>query len=229
MKLIKSLLFVLLASIGTASSAAVVINKDLSVTDTIPGLTSFATTGAEMNGLRVTALFSGGFTQTLSWATTGGDAGGVSGAGWGLSLEGNSFSEAWLFTMDQSLGQLLSFTLDASAPGQVTLFDTTFGNAVGTADSSSGTDFSFENCTGCNATALYSNVVAVGGNAPVGDIFHTLQVNFEGGTGPRTNFSFFQDADNDSRILVGFVPEPGSAPLAALALLGMGAALRRRK
>ena len=228
MKLIKSVLFALLATIGAASSASVLVVKDTSVTDTIPGLTGYSTTGADMTGMRVTATFADGFTETLSWAGTGGSGGGVTGTGWGLSVAGDTYSASWLFNIGAGLGQLVSFKLDASGPGQVTLFDTLFDGDPGTDDSASGVDFELLNCSSCDATAAYSNVVAVGGNAAVGDNFHTLLVTFNNATGPRTNFTFSQDTDNDSRILVGFVPEPGSVALMALAMLGMGAALRRR-
>ena len=51
----------------------------------IPGLTGFATTGADMTGLNVTATFSNGFSQSLAWGTTGVGAGGVFGTGWSLT------------------------------------------------------------------------------------------------------------------------------------------------
>ena len=103
------------------ANAAVVVSKDLSTTVSIPGLTGFSSTGADMDGLIVTASFLGGFTQTLAWADTGATSGGVSGTGWGLSLTGDTFTASWEFTFAAggALGQLTSLILDASGPGQL--------------------------------------------------------------------------------------------------------------
>lgn len=229
MKLKKIIALAAFAAAASASQAAVVVSKDMSVTNSIPGLTGFQSTGAQMDGLLVTANFADGFSQTLAWADTGAVSGGVSGAGWALSQSGDTFNSDWTFTMGTDHGQLLSFLLDASGPKQITVFDTFFNGNVGTAGSSSGKDFAFSFCNSCDVTAAYSNAVAVMPGSAVGDTFHTLLVTFAQGTGPRTDFTFIQDTDNDSRLITGFVPEPGTVPLMGLAMLGMGAILRRRR
>lgn len=228
MKIRQLLLGAFLTATASFAAATVTINTDTTVVNNIPGLTGFSTNGDQMDGLKVTATFANGFTQTLSWADTGAGAGGVFGDDWSLSLSGDTFSALWMFSIGQSRGQLISIDLDASGPQQVTVFDTSFGGSSGTANSAAGRDFIFGDCAGCDATATYSNVIAVIPDGAVGDIFHTLNVSFTGGTGPRSDFSFQQDTDNDSRLRDGFVPEPGSIPLIGLGLLGMAGLARRR-
>jgi len=206
---------------GTAHAAAII--KDNTIVNQIPGLTGFATTGAQMTGLAVTATFSSGFSQTLNWATTGATSGGVTGAGWGLSLTGDSFSSAWAFTQTPgTFGTLLSLVLDGT--DALTVFDTT-NPSFGTPDSAQGLDFEITGNAGLNALAVatYTRVVAVTPNAPVGDLYQTLRVTF-GPNGTTANFTFLQDTDNDSRF---DTPEPGTLALVGLALAAVGG-LRRR-
>jgi len=205
------------------ANAVIVYVEDTTNTDNIPGLTGFMTTGALMDGLTVTANFSDGFSETLPWADTGVDSGGVSGSGWSLDLAGDTFGANWNFDfVGLDLGQLVSLILDGSTG--FTVFDRTFGAVEGTEGSALGTDLVFTGGFAGDATVTYANQVAIIPDLPVGDLWHLLTVDFGTG-GPRVDFSFVQDTDNDSRITE--VPEPGT-----LLMLGSGVAfswLMRRK
>lgn len=119
----------------SAANAATIIN-DNTIQSDIPGIANFTTTGAMMTGMGVTANFSSGFSQTLAWAPTGANSGGVSGAGWGLSQTGDTFAGLWTFSIaNANLGQLTGFSLTGNAG--LVLFDTSLP-APGTPDSANG-------------------------------------------------------------------------------------------
>ena len=206
---------------------AVIISVDNTNPDDIPGLTGFQTLGSMMDGMSVTANFSTG-SQTLSWADTGLNSGGVSGnvsnLAWSLSVAGDTFAtNAWSMILGDGL-TLNSLTLDGRTG--LTVFDRNMN--VSTSGSAAGKDINV------GTTALYSHVVGINGAAPVLDLYHLLNVNFattDTGTGAvtlgvTTDFRFSQDTDNDSRFAV---PEPGTLALFAIAVLGLGFSSRFKK
>lgn len=212
-----------------SASAAVTYNQDLTAPSDIPGLTGFQTTGAMMGGMQVVATLigaNGTFTETRSWAATGAASGGVTGTGWSLTQTGDTFAGLWSFNFT-NVGtapfNLLTLSLDGNSG--LTLFDRFFNGTAGSTGSFNGSDLSFTDDT-ISAAVTYSDVVGIGGNAPVGDIFHQVSIQF--GDGIARSFQFLQDTDNDSRINQP-IPEPGTLSLLGLALAGVSWRVRRRQ
>jgi hypothetical protein len=198
---------------------AISITTDASLVDNIPALTNFATNGDMMDGLAVTATFSSGFSQTLSWADTSPGAGGVFGSFWSLTESGDTFNNPWQF-VNQSDDPLTNLLLDAR-PGFL-VFDRNWSPYPGTPDSADGQDLIETPLL--SGVANYSVQVGIGGEPPVGDLWHVLNISldqpFSG------NWSFLQDTDNDIRITA---PEPGNIALMGLGLVILGMVYWRKE
>jgi hypothetical protein len=216
-----------LLAVGQAQ-AAVTYVTDTNNTVSIPGLTGFTTDGSQMSGMLVTAVF-GNTSQALSWATTGAESGGVTGTGWSLTQSGNtygSWGNYWNFSFTSTTHALPLTQLILNGSFGLTVFDRTppASGDWGTPGSAQGWDLEFFD-PDTVATVTYSDQVAIGAADPLGDLWHTLTIDF-GPNGISQNFAFLQDTDNDSRY---GVPEPATLGLLGLALAGLGWSRRNRK
>lgn len=209
---------------STAQAGVTITTTPLPPVDA-PGLTGYTTTGANMAGLSVTVAFNGGPDNTFAWATTGATSGGVTTALWSLSLAGDSFGTPWLFSFLSPNNALQLTHLALNGTTGFTIFDRT-DPSPGTDGSAQGLDFAFASgCASCNALVNYSGQTGIAGADPLGDLWQAVDVTFSGGTGPRTDFSFVQDTDNDIRAMV---PEPETYAL-MFGGLGLMALIARRR
>ena len=131
-------------------------------------------------------------------------------------------------------GNTLQMLTLSGASGPV-IFDRTFGNTAGTAQSQSGSDFAFSGMSDAwNTLVTYRNAVQmVGSTGPVGDIYETMAVEFRSGltgTNAGRQVRFTQDFDN---VITGGlllpVPEPDTLLLTAAGLAIGFAVVRRRR
>jgi hypothetical protein len=204
-------------------------NENTGTIYTTPALTGFTTSGDQMDGMNVSVTFSDGSVKSSTWATTGSGAGAAALANFfRISERGDTFNDnAWVIANLNPTLNITSFKLFGASDH--TMFDRTFGGATGTTGSASGKDFGIAGHY--NVTATYSDMLALDGNAPVGDEFETLQVDFSDSTqlGVGASTTFTQDADNAlfSNTIQPAPDVTNNALLFGISLIGM-VTLKRR-
>jgi hypothetical protein len=150
-------------------------------------LTGFTTSGDMMAGMRITASFVDGSSESAIWSTTNTTSGGAFGTGWSLTEVGNSFDQPWTFN---NIGQGITSLIIDAIPGN-TVFDIfPYGDDLPQTDGSAD-GWGFETLTGQAPTSsAYSDIIDIS----AGDLFGKLSLYWTSGFTGLMNFR----ADTDS-------------------------------
>ncbi|MBK1721066.1 hypothetical protein CKO23_02210 [Thiocystis violacea] len=211
-----------------AFGATITFSKQAGTIASVSEVRDFRTNGAMMDGMQVTAYFSASgaaaeTSEVLSWADIDAVSGGVSGAGWSLRQSGDTFDASWTLNMNgTATASITRLVIDAGTGNSV--FDLT-RPSMGTSGSSQGRTFSLGEGQRRGLSVTYSDLVALDGQSPVGDLYRRLTIDFQDGAlfGPGQSLSFLADTDNilTQSAMMAPVPIPAAAWLFGSGLLGL--------
>lgn len=206
---------------GILASATLLTGLTLSAPAHAFSLSGFSTFGDQMGGIKVTANYLEGGSQTATWKATGAQAGGAFGAGWSLTQVGDTFSSPWTLSTDAGFAQKIASLVINAIPGN-TVFDIA-PDRNGTTGSFLGTLFTALSGQSPNAYA-YSTAIS----GAEDDLKGVLSLSWNSGFAGQ--FSFLADTDSGkvSDPIQAAVPEPTTIAGVALAAAGL-TRLRRRQ
>jgi hypothetical protein len=196
---------------------AVFILLGAATTSQATTLTGYSTYGSMMSGMKVTASFVDGTSQSLFWSATGSRSGGVFGNSWSLTQSGNTYAPdndnteaaAWILT-NNGLG-ITSLVIDA-IPGN-TVFDNlyAFDSPLQTPGSERGWPLQIFSGQSPDSSA-YSIPIDIS----YGDLFGKLSMYW--GAGFTGVMKFFADTDSSSSTVYPKDPVAYNSPPKDLAV-----------
>jgi hypothetical protein len=208
-----------LAAIGPAQAAPTVSVSTSLGTQYTTSQVSDKTNGADMAGATVKVCDAAGC-ETGNWAATGIEGGRASGAGWSLTLNGDSFSAAFVLETTRAI---TSFSMDGRL-GETTFDITTSPEA--SPGSALGFPFTFVESDPVPSAirVAYSDALRVD-NVFYDDLFLVMQVDF--GSGSFLGRLLFRTDTDNTAVISPFspnpVPEPATLALTLAALLCLAA------
>ena len=217
-----------LAATLPAAARGQAVVTDPGAVFTATALTGFATTGNDMGGMTVVARFTNGGFSSATWGDLGGGMWGAETLAFRLALAGgaDTYTAPWQLLDLSGLG--IDRLLIHGAPGK-TVFDVVPDPWL-TDGSAQGNPFSIVGGDVFGTVATYRNLVRIGGAAPLGDLYETLDVSFQKAVGPN-GLQFIADTDNIGvRGTITQTPEPATFGLLAAGAAGLlGVQWRRRR
>ena len=217
---------------GAANAAVINVTTSAASPQAGLGIATSSTTGADMDGMRVTATFLDGSTDLGIWGTPGATSGAAVGGGglFNLSVPNNTFFAKWTLTNTYS-SLLTSLVINA---GSVAVVFDIIASPATTPGSSGGRAFT-DATAGLLGTinVQYVKPVNILPNSALGDLYSMIRVDFTGlnagGISTNTQYKFTAETDNlDLAILIG-TPVPAALPLMLASFAGLAWMGHRRK
>jgi hypothetical protein len=181
-------------------------------------LTSFSTFGSDMAGIRVTANFLNGTSESLIWGATSSVAGGVFGTGWSLTQSGNTYLQlddpnGSRWTLTNSSANLLSSLVIDTIPGN-TVFDILPTNSGPNNTPNSAEGWAFQTTFGLAPTSYnYLDPIDIS----QGDLFGRLVLDWTTGFTGAMQFLADTDSGRDDDPVQPAAPTTRDTPPAVIA------------
>lgn len=206
---------------GMLVSATLLTGLTLSAPARAFSVSGFETSGNQMSGIKVTANYLDGGSQTVTWNPTGVQAGGALGSGWSLTQVGDTFFSPWDFYTSDGFTQKIASLVINAIPGN-TVFDSV-ADGEGTIGSSLGTPFTVLSGQPPDTYAYSTDILGA-----QNDLKGVLSLSWNSGFTGKLSFLADTDSGTVDDPLQAAVPEPTTIAGVALAAAGL-TRLRRRQ